>query len=390
VLLRFDARQTILNGAASVKMKNLGKGPGEVIKVSQAWMSGEALSIKLHTYMKKRLGFYVLGTVLLLILLGAAGGATAWHWMNQPLVLPSDQMELSVEAGNSPRMIARTLNASGVPIWEPGFAWLARLSGRDKKFRAGVYKVMTGDTPWILVERLSSNDSSQMVQRQITFFEGWTFRQFRQALRENPDIKQTLGEMSDAALMAKLGSDVAQPEGMFYPNTYNFVPGSTDFDVLRRAFEEGRRVLSELWEQRQPDLPITTPYEALILASIIEKETGHGPERDRISGVFVNRLCLSMRLQTDPTVIYGMGEAYQGKIRKRDLEADTPWNTYTRIGLPPTPISAVGRASLLAALQPERHKYLYFVSRGNGTSEFSLNLNEHQNNVNQYILRKKP
>lgn len=353
-------------------------------------MSGEALSIKLHTYMKKRLGFYFWGTVLLLILLGAAGAATAWHWMNRPLVLPSDQMELAVEAGNSPRMIARTLNASGVPIWEPGFAWLARLSERDKKFRAGVYKVMKGDTPWILVERLSSNDPSQMVQRQITFVEGWTFRQFRQALRENPDIKQTLGEMSDAALMARLGSDVAHPEGMFYPNTYNFVPGSTDFDVLRRAFEEGRRVLSELWEQRQPDLPITTPYEAIILASIIEKETGHGPERDRISGVFVNRLRLGMRLQTDPTVIYGMGEAYQGKIRKRDLEADTPWNTYTRIGLPPTPISAVGRASLLAALQPEQHKYLYFVSRGNGTSEFSLNLNEHQNNVNQYILRKKP
>ena len=208
--------------------------------------------------------------------------------------------------------------------------------------------------------------------------------QIRQALRSHPDVKQTLGDVSDEALMERLGSDIKHPEGMFFPDTYIFTPGSTDFDLLRRAYQEGQRILDDTWAKRQADLPLSTPYEALVLASIVEKETGHGPERRRVAGVFTNRLKIGMLLQTDPTVIYGMGDAYQGRIRKRDLQTDTPWNTYTRAGLPPTPIAMPGKAALMAAVQPAATKALYFVARGDGSSHFSATLDEHNRAVNRY------
>ena len=335
--------------------------------------------------MKKRFCYYFLLPLLLLILLAVGGAGAVWSWMHRPMHLSADRVDFVVDPGSSPRTVARNLNSLGVPLWEPGFVWMARLSERDKLIKAGGYQAINGDTPWLLLERMARGD---MTQRQITFLEGWTFRQIRQALREHPDVKQTLDGVSDAELMARLGSSIKQPEGLFFPDTYVFTPGSTDFDLLRRSYQEGQRILNDIWALRQEDLPLSTPYEALVLASIVEKETGHGPERGRISGVFVNRLRLGMLLQTDPTVIYGMGETYQGRIRKRDLQTDTPWNTYTRTGLPPTPIAAAGRAALLAAVQPEQHKYLFFVSRGNGTSEFSVNLSGHNRNVDRYILGK--
>lgn len=336
--------------------------------------------------MKMRLRNFVLWFLLLIVL--AVGGAVgaAYTWMHRPMTLSSDKIDFVVDPGSSPRTVARALNAAGVPMWEPGFVWMARLSERDKLMKAGGYQALNGDTPWLLLERLARGD---MTQRQITFLEGWTYRQIRQALRENPDVKQTLGDVSDEELMERLGSTIKHPEGLFFPDTYVFTPGSTDFDLLRRAYQEGQRILNDTWDKRQSDVAVSTPYEALVLASIIEKETGHGPERRRVSGVFTNRLKIGMLLQTDPTVIYGMGEAYQGRIRKRDLQTDTPWNTYTRPGLPPTPIAAPGRAALLAAVQPEQHKFLYFVSRGNGTSEFSANLSEHNRNVARYILGQR-
>jgi UPF0755 protein len=333
--------------------------------------------------MKKRLRFYVLWSFLLIVIAAAAAVGAAWSWMHRPMQLPADRIDFVVDPGSSPRTVARALNAVGVPMWEPGFVWMARLTEQDKLMKAGGYQAINGDTPLLLLERLARGD---MTQRQITFLEGWTFRQIRQALRENPDIKQTLGDVSDEALMERLGSDIKHPEGLFFPDTYVFTPGSTDYDLLRRAYQEGQRILQDTWAKRQSDLPVATPYEALVLASIIEKETGHGPDRRRVSGVFTNRLKIGMLLQTDPTVIYGMGENYQGRIRKRDLQTDTPWNTYTRPGLPPTPIAAAGRAALLAAVQPEQHKYLFFVSRGNGTSEFAENLSGHNRNVSRYIL----
>ncbi|MDH0739171.1 endolytic transglycosylase MltG [Achromobacter spanius] len=333
--------------------------------------------------MKKRLSFYVLWSFLLIVIAAAAAVGAAWSWMHRPMHLSADRIDFVVDPGSSPRTVARALNAVGVPIWEPGFVWMARLSEQDKLLKAGGYQAINGDTPWLLLERMARGD---MTQRQITFLEGWTFRQIRQALRDNPDVKQTLDGVSDEELMARLGSDIKHPEGLFFPDTYVFTPGSTDYDLLRRAYQEGQRILQDTWAKRQPDLPVATPYEALVLASIVEKETGHGPERRRVAGVFTNRLKIGMLLQTDPTVIYGMGEAYQGRIRKRDLQTDTPWNTYTRPGLPPTPIAAAGRAALLAAVQPEQHKYLFFVSRGNGTSEFAENLSGHNRNVSRYIL----
>jgi UPF0755 protein len=333
--------------------------------------------------MKKRPVYYFLATLLVIVVAAAAACAGAWLWMNQPLRLAADRVDFVVDPGSSPRGVAHAVNTAGVSLWEDGFVWLARLSGRDKLIKAGGYQALQGDTPWLLLERLARGDVNQ---RQITFVEGWTFKQIRQALRQNTDIKQTLGDIDDAELLRRLGSSASSIEGLIFPDTFLFTPGSTDYDILRRAYQEGQRILAQSWDKRESELPVATPYEALILASIIEKETGHGPDRARVAGVFVNRLKEGMPLQTDPTVIYGMGDSYQGRIRRRDLQADTPWNTYTRAGLPPTPIASPGRAALLAAVQPEQHKFLYFVSRGNGTSEFSVTLTDHNRNVSRYIL----
>ena len=207
-----------------------------------------------------------------------------------------------------------------------------------------------------------------------------------------PWLLATLSVMpiTDAQLAERLGVNSQYVEGLFFPDTYIFPIGTTDLEILQRAYRAQQQILDKAWEQRAADVPIASPYEALVLASLIEKETGSPSDRARIAGVFANRLRAGMLLQTDPTVIYGMGEAYDGKIRKRDLQADTPWNTYTRVGLPPTPIASVGRASLAAALQPEKHGYYYFVSRGDGTSVFATTLAEHNKNVSTYILGRKP
>jgi UPF0755 protein len=322
--------------------------------------------------------------LLCLALLAAAGGV-AWKWANEPLNLAQPKVDFAVEPGSAPRAVARALNAAGVPVWETGFVWMARLTERDKLIKSGGYEAVQGDSPWVLLERIARGERSE---RQILFPEGWTFRQVREALRANPDVKQTLDGVSDAELMEKLGSDIKQPEGLFFPDTYVFAAGSADFDILRRAYAAQQQALKDAWAQREADLPYGTPYEALTMASLIEKETGQKAERARIAGVFVNRLRKGMMLQTDPAVIYGLGAAYDGRLRKRDLQADTPWNTYTRAGLPPTPIALAGKAALLAALRPEQHNYLYFVARGDGTSEFSTRLEEHNRNVSQYILGK--
>ncbi|SAI71119.1 putative aminodeoxychorismate lyase [Bordetella ansorpii] len=332
-----------------------------------------------------RIRFRTLFLMLVLLALVAAAAVVglAWRWAHEPVPLAAERVDFVVQPGSNPRAVARTLAQAGIPVWEDGFIWMARLTEQDKLIKAGGYEAVQGDSPWKLLERMARGDMSQ---RQITFVEGWTFRQMRDALRNHPDVKQTLDGVSDEALMERLGSKIEHPEGMFFPDTYVFTPGSSDFDILRRAYQAGEQVLQKFWADRSPDLPLATPYEALILASIIEKETGDGADRARIGGVFVNRLRRGMLLQTDPTVIYGMGAAYDGRIRKRDLQTDTPWNTYTRPGLPPTPIAASGRAALRAATHPEAHDYYYFVSRGNGTSEFSRNLNEHNRNVSRYIL----
>lgn len=324
-------------------------------------------------------------TLVLVLIAGAAAGA-AWYWTEKPLSLADERVDYIIESGSTPRSVARVLNQSGVAIHEDAFVLLARLTGQDVQIQAGAYEATRNDTPRTLLNRMASGD---MLQTRITLIEGWSYQRIRETLRNNSDIRQTLEGVDDTELLSRLGATVESPEGLFYPDTYVFVPGTTDFDILRRAYAAQMQILEEAWSGRDPDLPLTSPYEALILASIVEKETGHSADRARVAGVFTNRLRIKMPLQTDPTVIYGMGDAYQGRIRKIDLQTDTRWNTYTRGGLPPTPISSVGRAALDATLHPEEHKFLYFVSRGDGTSEFSRNLAAHNRAVAKYILGRR-
>jgi len=315
-----------------------------------------------------------------LVVGGAAAGAVAW-WLQQPLPLASDSVELSIEQGELPRDIATGWVKAGVqaPPWAL-YQWF-RWSGQAKRIRAGSYEIGPGTTPVTLLEKMVRGDETLATVRLI---EGWTFRQFRAELAKADALKPTTAAMSDAQIMEAIGSPGQLPEGRFYPDTYAYSKGSADLAVLKRAHRAMRQRVDEAWAARTPDLPLRSADEALILASIVEKETGAAAERGRIASVFVNRLRIGMPLQTDPTVIYGLGEAFDGNLRKRDLQADTPFNTYTRAGLPPTPIAMPGAASLRAAVRPETTKALYFVARGNGTSEFSETLAEHNRAVNKY------
>lgn len=325
--------------------------------------------------------------LLSMVLLAGAAAGLAWWWVERPLKLPAERVDFVVQPGSGPYAVAGAINQAGIDVNPRAFSWLARLTERDTALKAGGYEARQGDTAWTLLDRIARGEMSQ---RQLTMVEGWSYRQIRAALRAHPDVKQTLEGVSDATVLERLDVQALNPEGLFFPDTYVFTPGTTDFDILRRAHEAQKTQLAQAWAQREDGLPLATPYEALILASIVEKETGQNAERGRVAGVFVNRLRTGMLLQTDPTVIYGMGESYQGRIRKRDLQTDTPWNTYTRAGLPPTPIASPGRAALLAAVRPEAHEYFYFVSRGDGTSQFSTSLGEHNRAVSRYILGRNP
>jgi UPF0755 protein len=322
-------------------------------------------------------------SLVLIGLLGAVLVGGAWYWAIRPLDLSSDKLDFVIEPGSSPRTVVRAAQAAGIQVWEPGFVWMARLSELDKQIKAGGYEVNRGDSAWRLLQRLARGDMSQ---RQVTFVEGWRYSQIRQALATHPDVRQTLSGLEDIEVAKLLGVEGDSLEGLLFPDTYVFTPGTIDLELMRRALHEGHQVLMNIWAARDPGSPLKTPYEALILGSIIEKETGHSQDRERVGGVFINRLRIGMPLQTDPTVIYGMGERYEGRIRKRDLLTDTPWNTYTRNGLPSTPIASPGRLALRAAVQPEAHTFFYFVARGDGTSVFSTSLSDHNRNVARYIL----
>lgn len=331
----------------------------------------------------KKLYRNTLWLLVALLLVATALAAGAWYWVKErPVPMQAERVDYVVESGAGPRAIARVMHAAGIELDERQFVWLARLSEQDTLLQAGAYEATQGDTLWDLLIRMSSGN---MLQTRLTVPEGWTYQRIRETLNNDPAVRNTLTPEVEAELLASLGMETRHPEGWFAPDTYVFVPGTTDVNVLRRAFEAQAQLLQQLWEDRDPDLPLATPYEALILASIVERETGHSQDRARVAGVFVNRLRANMLLQTDPTVIYGMGDNYTGRIRKVDLNTDTPWNTYTRVGLPPTPIASPGKAALLATLHPEKHDYYYFVSRGDGTSEFSKDLRAHNNAVNKYI-----
>lgn len=335
--------------------------------------------------MKKSLRWLIWLLIIGLSTVAVAIATAAWWGWKRPVPMRAPVVDYIIDTGSTPRQIALSMRSAGIEVSPRAFVWLARFSGRDKLLKAGAYEARAGETLWVLMERMANGD---MTQTRLTFPEGWTVAQMRAALDADPQVQHKTLDMTNAQIAQRLGLDTQHLEGLFYPDTYVFAPGSSDLDILRRAALAGNQVLDKLWAQRDPNLPLTDPYQALILASLVEKETGHGSDRAKIAGVFVNRLRRGMPLQTDPSVIYGLGTSYQGRLRKKDLEQDSPWNTYTRAGLPPTPIASPGKAALLAALHPEHHQFLYFVSRGDGTSEFSTNLPDHNRAVSKYILNR--
>jgi UPF0755 protein len=327
-------------------------------------------------------------SLLVLILLAAAGAAASvmW-WLGHPLALAAPTVELSIEPGTPPREVANAWVRAGV-LTEPEalYQWF-RLSGEARRIRAGSYELEPGITPRTLLAKMVQGDEAF---ERVRLIEGWTFRQFRAALAAAPNLRHASASLAEAELMAALGLAGVPAEGRFFPDTYLYSRGVSDLTVMRRAAQMQSRRLAAVWAERAPDLPLQTPEQALVLASIVEKETGRGTDRGRVAGVFINRLRLGMPLQTDPSVIYGLGERFDGNLRKRDLLADTPFNTYTRNGLPPTPIALPGMASLRAAVRPEKTKALYFVARGDGSSVFSENLAEHNRAVNRYQRGQTP
>jgi UPF0755 protein len=324
----------------------------------------------------------LLRRLVLLLLLGASVlAALSWWWLQRPLPMAGDKVEVTVQSGASPRTVAEQWAAAGVRT-PPEVLWLwFRVSGRSHLIRAGHYEFERGITPRQLLDRMVKGESQFEIVRVV---EGWTFAQMRAALASAPALKPTTQAMTDAQIMGALGAPDMPAEGRFFPDTYHYARGATDLSVLRAAQQTMQRKLEVAWAERANDLPLASIDEALILASIVEKETGLEADRVKVAAVFANRLRIGMPLQTDPTVIYGMGAAFDGNLRKRDLVADTPYNTYTRKGLPPTPIALPGAASLRAAVQPASSKALYFVARGDGSSVFSDNLADHNRAVNQY------
>ncbi len=318
----------------------------------------------------------------MLALLAALGiGGAGWWWVQQPLRLPANSVDLSIEPGTLPRAVAVAVRDAGVDV-DPRllYAWF-RVSGQGHRIKAGSYELERGITPERLLDKLARGDVSL---RAVTLVEGWNWRQVRAALAKAEALKPDTANLTDADLMKLLGREGVAPEGRFFPDTYTYGKGTSDVKVLQRAMRAMDKRLAQAWAQKSPQSILKTPDDALILASIVEKETGKAADRTLIATVFNNRLRIGMPLQTDPTVIYGIGERFDGNLRKVDLQTDTPFNTYMRAGLPPTPIAMPGKASLLAAVQPAPGNFLYFVAKGDGSSHFSASLDEHNRAVNKY------
>ena len=321
-------------------------------------------------------------SVLGLVAICVAGTATAlWLWPDRPLALVGSSAELSIEAGATPRDVAQAWVDAGVQTHPRLLYEWFRWSGQARRIRAGSYEIDAGTSPRGLLAKMVQGDETL---ERVRFIEGWTLRQVRAELAKAPNLKPTTAAMSDEQLMAALGTPELPAEGRFFPDTYVYSRGVSDLTVLRRAHKVLEQRLAEVWAERTSESPLKTPGDLLTLASIVEKETGLPADRGLVAGVFVNRLRIGMPLQTDPTVIYGLGAAFDGNLRKRDLLADGPYNTYTRGGLPPTPIALPGLASLRAAVRPQPTKALYFVARGDGSSVFSETLADHNRAVNKY------
>ena len=310
----------------------------------------------------------------------ALGGGVFWL-VSSPLTLKNDLVEFQIAPGSGMRAAAREIASAGVSIEPLTLIILGKILRAETSIKAGSYEISRGITPLQLLNKLTRGD---VTQTEIAFIEGWTFRQMRERLDAHPDVHHDTKGLPDSEIMRLIGIPKGSAEGMLFPDTYLFAKQSRDIDILTRAYRAMQRHLSREWETRASGLPYSDAYQALTMASIVEKETGREQDRPLVAAVFVNRLRQGMLLQTDPTVIYGVGEKFDGNLRKRDLLTDTPYNTYTRTGLPPTPIAMPGRASLQAVLHPAASQALYFVARGDGSSQFSLTLDEHNQAVSRY------
>jgi UPF0755 protein len=326
----------------------------------------------------------LLKTLFTLTFLGAlaAGGYGAWY-LATPVPVYQLPAAFEIPAGTGFRASVQRIESAGIAVGALQFELLARGLKRAQDVKAGSYELAAAPTPMELLDTLTRGD---VTQAEVRLIEGWTFRQLRAALDASDTLRHDTKGLDDAQLLQKLGAAAAHPEGLFFPDTYLFSKGSSDLRVLKRAMDAMQRHLAREWEAREANAPYKSPYEALIMASIVEKETGRASERETIAGVLTNRLRIGMLLQVDPTVIYGLGERFDGNLKKIHLQTDGPYNTYTRGGLPPTPIAAPGLASLRAALRPAKTSALYYVSRGDGTSEFSRTLEEHNRAVRKYQL----
>jgi UPF0755 protein len=330
---------------------------------------------------------WLLAAIGLMVVLAAAGAAAAAWWLQRPLPLAAPSVELSIEAGATPREVAHAWVGAGVKTHpEMLYQWF-RWSGQARRIRAGSYEVGPGITPRQLLDKMVQGDEAL---ERLRIAEGATWRQVRAALAAAPHLRSTIGSLDGPGLMQTLGGSAVSAEGRFFPDTYVYSRGVSDLTLLRRAHAAMQRRLDAAWAQRSADTPLQSAEQALILASIVEKETGPRDDPGMVAAVFLNRLRLGMPLQTDPTVIYGLGESFDGNLRKRDLQTDGAYNTYLRTGLPPTPIAMPSMAALQAVVKPAPTRALYFVSRGDGSSVFSDNLADHNRAVNKYQRKSAP
>jgi len=315
------------------------------------------------------------------LLLIAVAAGSLWWWASQPMALQTSPLDFRIAAGSSLRSAIVQMREAGISVDPTLLSLLARVGRADTAIKAGSYSINEGATPRQLLDKLLKG---KVTQGELTLVEGWTFSQWRARLDRHPDLSHDAAGLSETQLLERLGIRASSLEGQLFPDTYLFDKQSSDLDLLARAHRAMQRKLEAEWVLREQGLPYKSPQEALIMASIIEKETGRDADRQLVAAVFVNRLRKGMLLQTDPTVIYGLGNRFDGNLRKRDLQSDSPYNTYMRAGLPPTPIAMPGLASLKAALNPAGSDVLYFVARGDGSSEFSRTLDEHNRAVNKY------
>lgn len=319
--------------------------------------------------------------IVLLLLTGALASMVLVYYATTTMRLAALPAEFSIQPGSTLRSVAAQLHRQGLLQHPYAFVAIGRLLGKAGQVKAGSYSLDKATTPYALLQKVTRGET---LLGKVTVIEGWTFGQMRGALASSPRLKHDTEGMSDRELLAAIGAAETHPEGLFFPDTYYFDVGSSDIEVYRRAYHAMQEVLARAWAARSEPLPYANPYQALVMASIIEKETGVPEERALISAVFVNRLRIGMRLQTDPSVIYGMGARFDGNLRKDDLLTDTPYNSYTRPGLPPTPIALPGEAAIGAALAPANSRALYFVATGGGRHHFSSSLEEHNRAVNRY------